>query len=56
MKKVYKKGGTGLALRTLGKFGVGGAVGTTGIGTAVTAAMWTWAAKDLMDIYNIIKE
>ena len=56
MKKVYKKGGTGLALRTLGKFGVGGAVGTTGIGTAVTAAMWTWAAKDLLDIYNIIKD
>ena len=56
MKKVYKKGGTGLALRTLGKFGVGGVVGTSGIGTVVTAAMWTWAAKDLMDIYNIIKE
>ena len=56
MKKVYKKGGTGLALRTLGKFSVGGVVGTSGIGTVITAAMWTWAAKDLIDIYNIIKD
>ena len=54
MKTVIKKLGTKTAMKTLGKLGLGalGSASTYGIGTAAMAA---WTAKDLYDIYNIIK-
>ena len=55
MKHVATKLGYGVALRTLGKLGLGalGTGATYGIGTGV---MLAWTAKDLMDIYNIIQD
>ena len=52
--KVAKSLGWKAAAKTIGKFSAGalGAGATYGIGTAV---MYTWLAKDLYDVYNIVK-
>ena len=52
--KVAKTLGWKAAAKTIGKFSAGalGAGATYGIGTAV---MYTWLAKDLYDVYNIVK-
>jgi len=54
MRTVTKKLGAKTAMKTLGKLGLGalGSAGTYGLGTAAMAA---WTAKDILDIYNIIK-
>jgi hypothetical protein len=54
MKHVAKTGGWKLVAKTLGKIGLGvlGTGATYGIGTGV---MYTWLAKDLYDVYNIVK-
>tara|TARA_R100001594_G_scaffold25474_1_gene49742 strand:- start:3170 stop:4264 length:1095 start_codon:yes stop_codon:yes gene_type:complete len=52
--KVAKTLGWKAAAKTIGKFSAGalGAGATYGIGTGV---MYTWLAKDLYDVYNIVK-
>ena len=54
LRHIAKTLGFPLAARTLGKIGLGslGAVGTYGIGTGI---MLAWTAKDLYDIYDIVK-
>ena len=55
MKEVMKKGGLGLAARTIGKVGAGtvGGIFSGGLATGVMAA---WTMKDMYEIYNIIKD
>ena len=55
MKEVMKKGGMGLAARTLAKAGAG-TVGGAFTGGAMTALMVAWSVKDLYDISQIIAD
>ena len=55
LKEVMKKGGMGLATRTLAKAGAG-TIGGAFTGGAMTAAMAAWTMKDLYDISQIIAD
>ena len=55
LKEVMKKGGMGLATRTLAKAGAG-TIGGAFTGGAMTALMAAWSIKDLYDISQIIAD
>jgi hypothetical protein len=55
LREVMKKGGMGLAARTLAKAGAG-TVGGVFTGGAMTALMAAWSLKDLYDISQIIAD
>ena len=55
LKTVMKKGGMGLAARTLAKAGAG-TIGGAFTGGAMTALMAAWSIKDLYDISQIIAD
>lgn len=55
LKAIVKKKGTGFAMKTAAKLGIGvmGGAATGGLGTL---AMGAWAAKDIYDVAKIAKE
>jgi hypothetical protein len=55
LKEIVKKKGVSFAAKTLGKLGLG-AVGGAASGGVITALMYTWAAKDLYDVGQVISE
>lgn len=55
LTRIVKKGGVGLAARTLGK-GALGAVGASFSGPVSIALMSAWLASDAYAIYNILQE